>query len=293
MKKLLVVLLSAALVLSLAAVSMAANVKGDFRYEMYEDETVADHSYAVTDLRVTVEGAISDSVSATGVFQLKHDPTNTDSTKRVTWDTNEYYVTYKQSWGSVKAGSYEYKFTPSRILLKSDGYHVWKKVDVLIATTINTPVEGLTADILWQPYAQATADEGNYGLTVAYKGENWGLQGSYASFKENNELVALDAYYMINDTMKVFVLGVDSDAGAVNDSFDPVVGFSWDKIAGSKWFAGIEYALDARNEGLASEFTEYTINVKYKFNNKVGLEIEHYQAGHDQLKDIFRMRYQF
>ncbi|HYH04350.1 MAG TPA: porin [Bacillota bacterium] len=304
MKKFLVLLVSAALVFSMAAVSMAANVKGDFRYEMIEDETKADgkttdQSYGWTDLRFTVEGAVSDSVTATGVFQLKKNEKNGGTS---TFDTNEYYVTYKQAWGSVKAGSYEYKFTPSRVLLKSAGKHVWDKVDVMIATTFNTPVEGLTADVLYQPYSQKEGDDSAYGLSAAYNTEKWGVKGTFADFgkKNDTDLNAIDAYYNINDTMKVFVLGVDYSGYKGNkgdqyqDGFDTVLGFSWDKIAGTSLFAGVEYAINPRFDGdSAKEFNEYTVNVKYKFNNKVGLEIEHYLAAKDKNKDIFRLRYQF
>jgi hypothetical protein len=298
MKKLLVLLVSAALVLSMAAVSFAAaTVKGDFRYDMYQDESSlsGDESWAQTDLRLNVAGDLSDSLSASATFQLKHGKDGVQGTSNQ-WDMNEYFVTYKEAWGSVKAGYYEYKFTPSRLLLKSAGKHVWDKVDVLVAGTFKTPVEGLTADVMVQPYAQKGINSDAYGVSVAYNTANWGAKATYADFKNDQDLTAIDAYYMINDTMKVFVDAVDysgNDAGTVYDGLDPVIGFSWDKIAGSKVFAGIEYAINARNDGLATEFNEYTINVKYAFNNKTGLEIEHYQVADSQLKDIVRLRYQF
>ena len=306
MKKFLVLLVSAALVFSMAAVSMAANVKGDFRYEMVQDESVEagkDESYPVADLRVTVEGKISDTVSATGVFQLKRDGSEGyGKFKATSFDMNEYYVTYTQDWGSVKAGMYEYKFTPSRVLLKSASKHVWDKVDVMAATTIKLPVEGLTADVLFQPYASKNIDDGSYGVSVAYNAEKWGVKGTYADFGKltDTDLMALDVYYNINDDMKVFLLGVDYSGNKGNagdkyqDGFDPVIGFSWNKIAGTSLFAAIEYAINSRYDGVsAKEFNEYTVNVKYKFNNKVGLEIEHYLAAKDKNKDIVRLRYQF
>lgn len=320
MKKFLVLLVSAALVFSMAAVSMAANVKGDFRYDMYMDETSksGDESYAITDLRFTVEGKLSDSVSALGTFQLCHGKDGVMGTQDGL-KMNEYYVTYKESWGGVKAGYYEYKFTPSRVLLKSGQKHVWDKVNVMAATTINLPYEGLTADVLFQPYAEKTMDDGAYGVSLAYNTEKWGAKVTYADFgynvgaskncdKVETDLYAFDIYYNINDDMKVFVLGTDwslndknnySTADSVYnkygiDGLDPVIGFSWNKIGGTSLFAAVEYAINPRYEDIAAkEFNAYTVNVKYKFNNKVGLEIEHYLAAKDKNKDIVRLRYQF
>lgn len=323
MKKLLVFTLSAIMVFSLAAVSMAAaTVKGDFRYDMYEDESnTKDKSYAESDLRVNVSGDVSESVSVTGVFQLKHSgseglKSDGKFSKATSFDMNEYYVTYNQSWGGVKAGYYEYKFTPSRVLLKSGQKHVWDKVDVMAATTINLPVEGLTADLLFQPYAQVTGDDGAYGVSLAYAGERFGAKVTYADFKQDKDLSAFDVYYKLNDNMKLFVLGVDyslNDKSTASnkdlttdgynsngnqydkngiDGLDPVIGFSWDKIGGTNLFAAVEYALNPRFEGYKDEYNEYTVNLKYKFNNKVGLEIEHYAIEQGN-KDMVRLRYQF
>ena len=311
MKKLLVVLMAAMMVLSVAAVSMAASVKGDFRYEMYQDETKSDNSYPVTDLRFTVEGNVSDTLSATGVFQLKHDGSDgRGSFKAASFDMNEYYVTYKQSWGSVKAGYYEYKFTPSRALLKSGHYHVWPKVDVLAAATFKLPVDGLTVDFMVQPYQQKQQDDGAYGFAVDYKNDKFGAKVSYADFlqpdavgNDDETLMALDAYYNITKDMKVFVCAVDYSSndktkGAAYakegiDGIDPVIGFSWDKIAGTSLFAAVEYAINPRFEDTAAEYNEYTVNLKYKFTNKTALEIEHYLTAKDTNKTIYRLRYQF
>lgn len=314
MKKLLAVLLAAMMVLSIAAVSMAANVKGDFRYEMYQDETSTDESYSVTDLRFTVEGKLSDTLSATGVFQLKHDnsPKAITSNKTTTFDMNEYYVTYKESWGSVKAGYYEYKFTPSRVLLKSGHYHVWPKVDIMAATTFKLPVDGLTVDLLLQPYQQKQQDDGAYGVSLNYAADKWGAKVTYADFlapaasglTDDANLTAFDAYYKITDTMKVFVTAVDysandkADGGSIYskngiDGIDPVIGFSWDKIAGTKLFAAVEYAINPRYEDTDDEYNEATLNLKYKFNNNTGLEIEHYIIGDGVNKTMYRLRYQF
>lgn len=325
MKKLLVVLMAAVMVLSVAAVSLAAvTVKGDFRYDMYQDETASDESYANADLRFNFSGSLSDTLDASATVKIVHDDgkdrKDADKTTDVTLD--EFFVNYKQSWGSVKAGYYEYKFTPSRVLLKSGHYHVWEKSDVVIATTFNL-IGGLTADLIVQPYQQNIADDGAYGVSLNYAADKWGAKVTYADFlapaantlnvDDDLNLIAFDAYYKINDNMKVFVTAVDysandkKDAAYVDgegdnssiyakngiDGIDPVIGFSWDKIAGTKLFAAVEYAINPRYEDTAAEYNEATLNLKYKFNNNTGLEIEHYIVGDGVNKTMYRLRYQF
>jgi hypothetical protein len=320
MKKLLVLLAVAALVLSLATVSMGATIKGDFRYEFTQDETnTANESFPLTDLRFTVSGDLSESLSATGVFQLKHDgkknfagpsvDNSGSSPKYVagssSFDMNEYYVTYKESWGGVKAGYYEYKFTPSRALLKTaGGNHVWSKVDVMAATTINLPVDGLSADVLFQPYAQEKSDDGGYGVSVAYAADNWGAKVTYADYKGAKEvdLTAFDVYYQITKDIKVFVLGADYSGidTKILDGMDPVLGVEWKNMFGSKVSTTWEYALEARTDtssttAATGEYNEYAFGLKYTFNNKTALEIEHQfpTFGADALRTIYRLRYQF
>ncbi len=327
MKKLLVLLAVAALVLSLATVSMgAATLKGDFRYEMYQDESnTVDESYAVTDFRFQVSGSLSETLDAYAKFKIVNDGLKkaTSSSGVASWD--EYYVTYKESWGSSKIGFYEHKFTPSRAILKSGHYHVWEKVDMFAATTFNLS-ENFTADLLIQPYAQKSADDGAYGASVAYNGENWGARITYADLKKGDaevtavkaddaDVLAFDVYYQINDNMKVFALGVDygnndekyataaagtGTSAAKNvydkngiDGIDPVIGFAWANMFGTKLSTTWEYAINKRFEDTQYEYNEYAIGAKYQFTNKTGLEIEHTIPGDDMTKTMVKLRYQF
>jgi hypothetical protein len=299
MKKILTFLLSAALVLSLAAVSLAAvTVAGDFRYDMYEDEGAvdssgnpSDNSYANTDLRVRVSGDLSESVFATANFQWKRGSNNDLKT-----NLDEFYATWTQPWGLAKMGYYEYKFTPSRVELKSGGYHVWKKNDATFE--VNIPLaEGFTVDGIFQPYAENEQGSGSYGAALNYKAENWGAKLTYADFKQDLDLAAIDVYYMFNENMKLFIDAVDysgNDTSAVyDDGFDPVIGFAWDKIANTKLYASCEYALNPRNKDLATEYDEYVLKAAYKLENNIGLEFYHFVIGDDLNKEQFRLRYQF
>jgi hypothetical protein len=310
MKKFLVLFVSAALVFSLAAVSMAAvTVNGDFRYNMYDDESQGDkdNTYSETDLRIRVTGDLSDTVKATANMKFKRSTAEgfdyTDGKgANINTSLDEFYATWKPEWGTVKMGYYEFKFTPSRVELKSGGYHVWNKADALFEADIPVVgVDGLTATVLCQPYKNDKADDGAYGMALNYKADNWGAQVSYADFKNDayGDLTAIDAYYMINENMKVFVDAVDYSENEVSstcvydDGFDPVIGFAWSNIAETPLYASIEYAITPRNKDQANEYDEYIVKAAYKLSNNIGLEFYHYVVGDDQNKDMFRIRYRF
>ncbi|MGD8400478.1 MAG: hypothetical protein PVH64_06010, partial [Bacillota bacterium] len=284
MKKFLVLFVSAALVFSLAAVSMAAvTVNGDFRYNMYdnEDPTLTDSTYAETDLRIRITGDLSDTVKATANMKFKRGTSQSYNTgENVNTSLDEFYATWKPEagWGTVKMGYYEFKFTPSRVELKSGGYHVWNKADALFEADIPVVgVDGLTATVLCQPYKNDKADDGAYGMALNYKADNWGAQVSYADFKNDayGDLTAIDAYYMLDESKKVFVDAVDfsenDGSGKYDDGFDPVIGFAWSNIAETPLYASIEYAITPRNKDQANEYDEYIVKAAYKLSNNIGL----------------------
>jgi hypothetical protein len=298
MKKLLVLFLSGILVLSLAAVALAeVTVNGDFRYNMYEDESDPDDkSYGETDLRVRITGDLSETVKTTVNLKWVQDSkTSGDDVDDTVID--EFYATWKPEWGTVKMGHYEYKFTPSRVELKSGDYHVWKKCDALFE--VNLPIaEGFTVDGLFQPYEENTANDGSYGIALNYTAENWGAKLSYADFGSDDygDLTAIDVYYNLNEDMKLFVDAVDyskNDGSGKYDGFDPVIGFQWLNIAETNLEASLEYAFNPRYDGQPDEYTEYVVTAKYKLANNIGLEFYHYIVGDDLTKDQFRIRYQF
>jgi hypothetical protein len=144
MKKLLVFFVSVVLVFSLAAVSLAAaTVRGDFKYNMYEDDSKTvngSHHYADTDLYVRVSGDLSDSVYATGNFEFKRVSDGTFTTA-----IDEFYATMKEDWGTAKMGYYEYEFTPSRVNLSSANFKVLPACDATFE--VNIPLaKGFTLD---------------------------------------------------------------------------------------------------------------------------------------------------
>jgi hypothetical protein len=310
MKKLLVLFVSAALVLSMAAVSLAAaTFNGDFRYNMYEDESDPDDtSYGQTDVRLRVTGDLSDTVKASANFRGKQD------SKTASWKTSidEFYALANYFWGTAKMGYYEYNFTPSRHELTSAGKKNTPKCDATFEADI--PItEELTFSGIVMPYEDKNdgkcIDDGSYAVSVGYKVENWGAKVSYWDLKANDyDLTAIDLYYMLNENMTIFVDAVDySHNDDVNTStladnneirydegFDPVIGFAWSNIADTKLSASIEYAFNSRYDVAEDDdFNEYIITASYKLDNGIGLEFYHYVVSSENCKDMFRIRYKF
>jgi hypothetical protein len=295
MKKFLVFVASAVLILSTAAVSLAApTFSGDFKYNMYEDESAATQHYGETDLLMRISGNVSDSVYATANFEWLKQSTAAAWTAKV----DEFYATAKQSWGTVKMGYYEYKFTPSRVELSSANFKVLPKCDATFE--VNVPVgNGFVIDGIIEPYknADGTADDGTYGVAVNYKAENWGAKFTYVDLKLDRDVTAIDAYYMVHKDMKVFVDAVDYsevDTTKYDDGLDPVVGIAWANVADTKINAAFEYALNSRTDSTTSDdYNEYILKATYKFANNIGLEFYHYVVGDGKNKEKLRLRYQF
>jgi len=322
MKKLLVLFVSAALVLSMAAVSLAAvTFNGDFRYNMYDNEsskltqnnstdagTPQEKTYGETDLRLKINGDLSETVKIFANLRIKESNNGGWGTS---WD--EFWATAKYSWGTAKMGYYEYNFTPNRVELNTANLRVTPKNDTTFE--INVPLaEGFVAEAALLPYSTSTTDDGSYVIGLNYKAENWGIKVAYWDLKYNRtnkleeDLTCIDAYYMINENMKVFANAADYsyndgkrsqkvyDTNAViyDEGFDPVIGFAWDKIADTKLYASLEYAINSRLDvSTNDDYNEYIFKAAYKLSNGIGLEFYHYVAGSDLDKDMFRIRYQF
>jgi opacity protein-like surface antigen len=303
MKKLLVLFLSGVLVFSLAAVALAEVViNGDFRYNMYEDETAEyDSSYAETDLRIRVTGDLSDTVQASANFKwknaLEQEAADEGPERKLKTELDEFYATWKpeSEWGTMKMGYYEYNFTPSRQELTSSDKKNTPKVDATFE--VDLPVtEELTLTGLIMPYEGDCVGNGSYAVSAEYKTEYWGAKVSYWDLKlDDNDLMAIDVYYMLNEDIKLFADATDYSGAdeKYDDGFDPVLGIQWSNIAATKLKASFEYAINPRSEGESDEYTEYILTAKYKLANNIGLEYYHYIKGDDLTKDMFRLRYEF
>lgn len=328
MKKLLVLLVGAALVLSLAAVSMAVEIKGDFRYDMFneegrtDDDGSPDETYSKTDLRLRFTQDLSDTVNVTANFKFADGGSGKEgkeSKDSLSTSLDEFLVTGKQGWGTWYTGRFEYKFTPSRVELKSGHYHVWEKSDGLVVLNVPVGDSGFSVDAIVQPFAGNAQADGAYGVALNYGAEKWGAKLSYADFLhddakytngDSNTLLAADVFYKATDNVTLFVAAVDWSAndekyytGADTtiyddngiDGIDPVIGVKWNNAFGvERLFTSAEYAFNKRFDGDdAREYTEYFLKAAYKLNNGVGVELFYNPINDDDAKTQLRLRYQF
>jgi len=272
MKKLLVVLMAAMMVLSIAAVSMAAaTVEGDWRAEWVQEDEVNDDNlyFNKYDLRFNIKGKVSDTVDAS--LQVAQEKTKELLMK-------EYKVNFNQSWGKVTAGSWDHKLFPSRVLLKPHGLNAVK--DSNMQWVFNVPV-GDAAYVGLFMVPDLRDDMMDYDLFGGYKGDGWGVELHYGDkdpSQDDSTYIAFDAYYNI-DAFKVFVYGIDpgDDFGGWKDDKGKNAGLV--PVIGGQYKSGpittsLEYALAAKGEG-TEEWNPYGLKFAYGFNNKVTLEVEY------------------
>lgn len=302
MKKLLVVLMAAMMVLSMAAVSMAAaTVEGDWRTEWVQDESSAvdDLKFYQSDLRLNFKGKVSDSVDAYMQWTFgRKDGAKATDTKQSFADQSalkEWYVTFNQSWGKAQAGQWDYKLVPSRVLLKPHTNLNCvnpKSLQLLFDISVG---DASTFGLWIVPTTTETAagdSDMHYDLKYAYKADSWGAEVHYGDKQaDKSTYVAFDFYYNINDDIKAFVYGVNADDAIMGweDNLAPVIGATWKNVAGSKLTASLEYALEETDP----DYTEYALQFKYGFTNKVNLEVEYQTMSKDDNKLIIRPRVKF
>ncbi|NLY73859.1 MAG: hypothetical protein GX075_00955, partial [Firmicutes bacterium] len=207
MKKLLVVLLAAMMVLSIAAVSMAAaTVEGDWRVEWVQDDCKNndDLGFNKYDLRFNFKGKVSDTVDA--YLQIAYD------SLKANVQMKEYKVTFKQSWGTLTAGSWDHKLFPSRVLLKPHGDNKVRDNDMQFV--FNVPVsDAVYVGLFMDP--DLTKDAMDWDIFGGYKGDGWGVELHYGEKDpavKDSDYIAFDVYYKI-DAFKLFVYGIDAGDG--------------------------------------------------------------------------------
>lgn|GEM_PF-1177783 len=281
MKKLLVLLVSAALVLSMAAVSMAAvNVSADWRAEWVSQDSQddGDLGFKKYDLRFNFDGKVSDTIDAH--LQIAYDSAAQDSGKdTIGFTTKEYWATFKQSWGTLQAGTWDYKLYPSRVLIKPHNQNCINEKSMQFVATVPFP-NGFSIGALVIP--DLKDNKTDWDLKVAYKGSNWGAEVHYGQDEEkDDDYWTYDVYYQFNKNLKVFSFGMNADTDGVrgtkkwDDDFAAAIGAQWSKIAGSKLTASLEVGLETAGKGSGNDFTPVAVQLKYEFNNKLNLEVEY------------------
>ncbi len=297
MKKLLVVLMAAIMVVSFAAVSMAAaTVEGDWRAEWVMDESKKpndDLTFSKYDLRFNFKGKVSDNVDA--YLQMAYDNSVLTADKDVIGVTvKEYFVTFKQSWGTLKTGFWDHKLFPSRVLLKPHEINAVNAKDMQFVFDI--PVgDAMSFALFMDP--DLAKDAMDYDVKFGYKADSWGAEIHYGDndpSKDDATYVAFDVYYQINDAFKAFVYGMqpgdDFNKAWKDDKGDvilvPVIGAEYKSGPVTTSF---EYTLEEKS----ADYSPYGLKFAYGFNNKVTLEVEYTNVNKDDNKLIIRPRVKF
>lgn len=288
MKKLLVVLMAAMMVLSLAAVSMAAaTVEGDFRAEWKSAEDVddGDFGFSKNDLRLNFKGKVSDSVDAYMIIANENGG----------FKSKEYAVTLNQDWGKVQAGNWDYKLLPDRVILKLHNINCINAGGSGMQWLFDIPVGDAFTFGLWM-IPDLREDKMDMDVKLAYKGDGFGAELHYGlPAADVGNYYSFSAYYKVNDNIKVFAeaINADDDYMAVlsdpwNDNMAAAVGAVFSNIGGSKLTASVETAVVG--DAGADEFAPMAVQLKYAFNNKVSLEFEYYNYDKNDEETIMVIR---
>lgn len=319
MKKLLVVLLAAMMIVSVAAAAMAAvTVKGDFRYDFTMDSAKEGQDSVVDtpDLRLQFSGNVNDNLSAYMQIRTKNagqqtvtdniyddDPlvldNETKDYKVGSFYADEYHITLKQSFGTFKVGNWDWKTTPSRVNLKSNGFNVFPRTQTTLA--LDVPFEsGLFAGIAYaldgNSPAASDVEDGGYDVKVGYKADVFGVEVHYFDTKTAAEAtnIALDVYYQATDNIKAYVYANDPDSKATDADVDPVIGASFSNFLGEKSKVSLEYAVD--KECNDRNFNPYFLTVSVPTATGIIFEVEHsnYMDGtEEETKTVVRGKFLF
>jgi hypothetical protein len=238
MKKLIVVALSVVMILSFAAVSMAAtvNVGGELNFGW--DLSVADE--ATTDLnqfadtKVGVTAALTDEVSAFAAVK------STDFSKAF---IDETWVKFSEDFGSVKVGYFEYVLDGDVDIIPSTGtdsvsnsYFLKNKAGIAAAVKVAEPITVGGYLARFDPNAAVGDDmETKYAVTAAYDTEAFGAKVNYVGTTEED----VDAYETVNLYYNLAPAKVYLDYEFLGDSNDnAIVGALYE---GDKIYGRVEY----------------------------------------------------
>ncbi len=356
MKKLLVLVVTVAMLLSIAAVSLAAvTTTADFRYEIIKDASKTASQDAWTDnadFRIKFAGKVSDTIDASlmlraqtkvkpgtasaslsttttsvpalnsnnqPVLDSNGNPTYVNVIKSVSVSNeaassiyaDEFFFNFKQTWGTVKVGAFDYKVHPSRILAKACDNNIFVERNPTMVTA-NIPI-GETGLYTGGAYViDGSSDklrDNAYDFMLGYKfGKAAGVELHYyetAAKRANGNLKKTfnyDAYYQVTNTFKAYVYGTDptyynlnNNASNVKFEQETMLGLLFTKIAGTNLQASFEYSIDERKAS-NTEWDEHPYGVQaiYTFKNNLRLEYEltNVNAKNDA-KNLFRFRVQF
>jgi len=261
MKKLLVVLLTAAMVLTMAAVSMAAitvNGQLDLKYDFGTGDSK-------TDTRVWFTGKVNDEVTA--YLRLR--------ANNAALDSEYYYVNIAKDFANFQIGRWEFVTDGNVDIIGSINYLRAEARDWAVLTTI--PFGDAFKGYVWYEPTDAGGSYNNYGLGLAYTGDIWGADGYYINDDTDNDDTgyALNLYVAPLDEFKAYLHYGQSDEVYASDGDQAqysVLGFTY-KV-GKVLFRG-EYDL---NDDKGGSFNPWGFAVSYFADNGIEWKFSRYDT---------------
>ena len=193
MKKLLVIALSAMMILSMAAVSMAANVTvgGEFNYgwglTVADDKTEDTDAFA--DSKIGVTAAINDKITGFATFK---------STDFNTTFVDESWVKFNEGFGTVQVGYFGYTVDGDVDIVSSLG-DIKNKASVAVSGKIAEPVTVSGYLARFDPNTVTVGDDmtNQYAVSVAYDTASYGAKLNYINSTEDGAEASetLNLYY--------------------------------------------------------------------------------------------------
>jgi hypothetical protein len=314
MKKLLVLALSALMILSFAAVSMAAITVGgelNFGWQFSSgDQNNADFA----DAKVTVTADLTDSVKgfvaikndnsyAGSVYNGDIDFTKQEDNSSVTKGTfiDEAWVRLTQGWGNVTVGFYEFTTDSdvdiidsySKNIKNHAGVDVTGKItDALSVTGYIAGIDDPTTDAL----GKEETDLGYiYAAGLSYDTDSWGAQviAEASSIDDTTSYTWVNAYYklpIVNSKFYVTYMDADKGKGSMADSYagytkkgDAPATYLYDgglcivgySFDGEKFYGRFEYeAVQLDKEDKAKLDASYGVRLGYKITDGTKLQYQ-------------------
>ena len=235
MKKLLVIALSAMMIFSMAAVSMAANVTvgGEFNYgwglTVADDKTEDTDAFA--DSKIGVTAAINDKITGFATFK---------STDFNTTFVDESWVKFNEGFGTVQVGYFGYTVDGDVDIISSLG-DIKNKASVAVSGKVAEPVTVSGYLARFDPNTLTVGDDmtNEYAVSVAYDTASYGAKLNYINSTEDGAEASetLNLYYNLAPA-KVY-LDYEMKPEVAGDSQDnAVLGALYD---GNKLYGRAEY----------------------------------------------------
>jgi hypothetical protein len=314
MKKLLVLLLAAMMVLSVAAVSMAAATVGGELKMIYatEDKDGTPDEAKWTDkveAKITATTQVSDSV--TGFVALK----GNNAGASPAWD--EYHITIAQDYGSFKFGYFGHKLTPSLDIIKGNDVKELKS-NALAVGKFNI-ADGFTLGLAYaldgngklvdddnnpvtpKVYVVESGGDfnalydGSYDVSLGYATDLFGGEVHHFANGDNKvqgeieSVTALDAWYQALDMLKVYVAYVDTKFYKVAKDPDAAIIVGAYADFTDAFYGRFEYNIEEYG-AKPNEYNNYGVKLGYKLANGITAEFKAEKDSKDTTKKELSMK---